>query len=211
MQHPSSHIELGEMLAHSEIDTIDRNQFLRNHLRRRRARVRSPDHGARVRGLRQNPAQGPPPTRPGTRYALGPRPVLSALDERTHAPLSPRLHWPLRPLAQRRAAFRLAGGGDGQLSRCAHPRRALAAAHRGRRHPTHRARRSRAHHRHARTLRFRVGRRHRVAKPAQRSLPCRARTSAGSRSRLCLRVHAPRDGRLRTRARWLTALPRHLS
>ena len=58
-----------------------------------------------------------------------------------------RVHRPLRALAHRPAARRLAGGGAGQLARRAgaRPRRPLAGAHRGRRHAALRARHGRAH------------------------------------------------------------------
>ena len=54
-------------------------------------------------------------------------------------------HRPLRALAHRAAACRLAGGGAGQLAGRARARRALAGAHRGRRHAALPARHGRRH------------------------------------------------------------------
>jgi len=94
-----------------------------------------------------------------------PPPRLQPLRSAAAALAEPRhgwapLHRPLRPLAHRPAARRLAGGGAGQLARCTRPRRALAGAHGRRGHTTLRAR-GRPHH----------------PGPARRAGPARGRTT----------------------------------
>src|SRR5471032_109878 len=112
--------------------------------------------------------------------------AIATLKWRHDSPHS--LPRPLRALAHRPAAYRLAGGRHGQLPGRQSPPRPVAGAHRRRRRRPQRGRRRPAHPGLLATLWHVLGRRRQLAKPPHRPVP--ASLAAAGRTGLSLRLLA---------------------